>query len=181
MPRRNTRHWYVPHIDIQGMQLYYEDSGGDGPPIVLMHGANSAIDDPRASWAGLVGLLGTGYRTLSVDNRGHGRSNNPQSLFDYATLANDIADFAVALGLPPFHFAGISDGAIAGLHLSMYRPELLRSTVLLGANFENDEQTLSMVATWKSFAELPDDSPRHELGPLDTIEPARNPVTGEAS
>jgi pimeloyl-ACP methyl ester carboxylesterase len=148
----------MPHVEVNDVSLYYEEDG-TGEPLLLLHGAGSAIDEPVNSWAGLRGLLGAHFRTLFIEHRGHGRSNNPQNRFDYPTLAEDILAFADSLGITAFHLAGVSDGAIVGLHFGINDPQRLRSLVLLGVNYENDHETRLANKSWSHLPSEPDDSP----------------------
>lgn len=147
----------MPFIDVKDLRLYYEEHG-EGDVLLLLHAAGSAIDDPEYSWSGLVGLFSQRFRTISLEHRGHGRTNNSEKRFDYATIADDVVQFAKALSIPQFHLAGISDGAIVGLHLGMHHPELLQSLVLLGVNYCNDERTQQANATWRHLPSKPDSS-----------------------
>ena len=68
------------------IQIHYNDHGG-GRPIVLIHGypldGNSW---ERQEWA----LLANGYRCISYDRRGFGRSSQPTTGYDYDTFAADL-------------------------------------------------------------------------------------------
>ncbi|HMM41499.1 MAG TPA: alpha/beta hydrolase, partial [Thermomicrobiales bacterium] len=105
-----------------------------------------SIDFARAGWAALAPMLAGAYRTIQIEHRGHGRTDNPAGTLSYPRIAADVAQFIERLGLAPAHVAGISDGAIAALALGMTRPELVASLVLVGANFFNDEQCLAASA-----------------------------------
>jgi len=157
-------------VKVNDASLYFEMEGV-GPPLILMHGAGSAIDDPEGSWAGLRGFLSTDFQTFSVEHRGHGRSDNPNQRFDYATLAADILAFADFMGLGRFDLAGISDGAIVGMELGIERPERVGRLALLGVNYRNDVRTLRANAAWAHIPHEPDASPsasqqrlRHDRG-----------------
>jgi pimeloyl-ACP methyl ester carboxylesterase len=148
----------VPNIAINDMSLYYETEG-EGDALFLMHGAGSASDDPVGSWSGLTGMFSAEFRTIAIDHRGHGRTDNPGNRFDYETLATDTVALADALGIERFHLAGVSDGAIVGLHLGMVAPQRVASLVLLGVNYTNDDNAQAANAAWQHIHEEPDDSP----------------------
>ena len=76
------------------IQLYYEDRG-TGKPVVLVHGwPLSGGSWERQSAA----LLGAGYRVITYDRRGFGRSSAPNDGYDYDTLAGDTYKLLEALG-----------------------------------------------------------------------------------
>ena len=58
----------MPEIRRDGWTLFYEDSGGDGPPVLLIHGL--LMD--RTMFAPQVEALRDRYRLITPDLRGHG-------------------------------------------------------------------------------------------------------------
>jgi pimeloyl-ACP methyl ester carboxylesterase len=126
--------------------MYYEEQGA-GTPLVLLHGGLGAVQPgARAGWSALLPMLTARFRTLSVEHRGHGRTDNPAGLLSYDLIADDIARFIERLDLAPVHLAGVSDGAIAGLSLARKHPELLRSLIAVGANYRVDEHVRDALA-----------------------------------
>ena len=88
------------------IDLYYEDRG-TGKPVVLIHGwpLNGA------SWERQVAaLLAAGYRVITYDRRGFGRSSAPGSGYDYNTLAGDTYRLIEALDLSGVSLVGFSMG-----------------------------------------------------------------------
>ena len=129
----------MPYAAVNDIRLYYEEQG-QGEPLVLLHGATGAIDFHLSGWGHLAPAFAERYRAIQVEHRGHGRTDNPAGTLSYAQLAADLAAFVEQLGLAPAHVAGVSDGAVIALALGMSRPELVRTLVLVGANYYNDEQ-----------------------------------------
>lgn len=85
----------MPMIDTRdGTRLYAKD-WGEGRPVVLLHGwsLNADLWDYQA-WT----LANAGYRAISYDRRGFGRSDQPWRGYDYDTFADDLADVLSALG-----------------------------------------------------------------------------------
>ena len=115
-------------IRINGVELWYEDTGGSGSPILFSHGlALSARQfEPQ------VTALRDCYRCIAYDHRGQGRSA-PSKLrsVDIETLTADAIALIEALGLAPVHFCGHSMGGFIGMRLAARRPELIRSLMLL--------------------------------------------------
>ncbi len=89
------------------VRLHVEDSGGDGLPVVLIHGWPLS----STSWKAQVGpLRNAGYRVIAYDRRGFGASEKPAGGFDYDTLADDLASVIDDLGLQNVTLVGFSMG-----------------------------------------------------------------------
>ena len=131
----------MPYAKVNDITMFYEEQG-EGVPFVLMHGASSASDDPEFGWADLVPSFAARYRTLHLDHRGHGRTDNPAGRLDYEMIASDVCAFIEQLGAGPAHIGGVSDGGIVALVVGMRRPDLARSLVAVGPNYFNDAQVL---------------------------------------
>lgn len=70
------------------VDLHIEDTGGNGRPVVLIHGWPLSAD----AWQAQVPLLqAAGYRVVAYDRRGFGRSAKPEGDYGYDTLADDLA------------------------------------------------------------------------------------------
>jgi non-heme chloroperoxidase len=88
------------------INLYYEDHGS-GAPIVLIHGYPLS----GASWEKQVPvLLEAGYRVITYDRRGFGRSSQPTSGYNYDTFAEDLHKLITQLELKDVALAGFSMG-----------------------------------------------------------------------
>lgn len=89
------------------VRLHVEDSGGNGRPVVLIHGWPLS----GASWKAQVGpLRDAGYRVIAYDRRGFGRSDKPDDGFDYDTLAADVAGLLEERELRDVTLVGFSMG-----------------------------------------------------------------------
>ncbi len=128
----------MPYIRVNDISMYYEEHG-KGQPIILMHGATGSLEQPDNSWSGLAGLFTQKYRAIHIEHRGHGRTNNPRDYLTYELIADDICKMIEEMKISPAHIAGLSDGAIVGLHISMTRPDLLRTLTCVGVNYYNDD------------------------------------------
>ena len=132
----------MPFTQVRDLQLYYEEHGA-GEPLVLLNGA---LDTIEADWGKHLPVFAARYRVLAYDHRGHGRTNNPAARFSgYDELADDLARLLDTLGIARAHFCGFSDGAITLFSFALRRPERVRSLILAGAQYTNDERTLSML------------------------------------
>ena len=108
---------------------------GDGPPLLLLHGASSGRDD----FAAQLPLLGSAFRCYLPDARGHGATRwDAADGFRYGWLVDDVLALADALGLETFHLLGFSMGAATALGLAAASPDRLRSLVLVGVSAERE-------------------------------------------
>ena len=88
------------------VELYYEDHGS-GKPIVLIHG----YPLNGASWEKqLPVLLNAGYRVITYDRRGFGKSSQPTAGYNYDTFAEDLNKLVTHIKLRDFTLAGFSMG-----------------------------------------------------------------------
>lgn len=95
---------YLETNDATG--IYFEDYGA-GQPIVFIHGwpLSAAMWDYQ-----IVPLSRAGFRCIAYDRRGFGRSDKPDSAYDYATLAGDLAELIDELDLTDVTLVGFSMG-----------------------------------------------------------------------
>ena len=88
------------------IDLYYEDHGS-GKPVVLIHGYPLS----GASWEKqLPVLLDRGYRVITYDRRGFGKSSQPADGYNYDTFAQDLQKLITQLNLEDLTLAGFSMG-----------------------------------------------------------------------
>jgi non-heme chloroperoxidase len=112
------------------IEIHYEDHGS-GQPVVLIHGypldGNSWERQERE-------LLSAGYRVISYDRRGFGRSSQPTVGYDYDTLAADLNALLEQLELQDVILVGFSMGTgEVTRYLSRYGSGRVRKAALLGA------------------------------------------------
>ena len=87
------------------VQLHYVDWGGEGAPVLLVHGLGSTLH----IWDLVAPLLTAGRRVVALDLRGHGLSEKPDHGYDFATIAADVEAFVHALGLhTPLSVVGLT-------------------------------------------------------------------------
>ena len=96
----------VSHASGEAVNIYYEDLG-KGKPIVLIHGWPLS----GSMWEYQVtGLLDEGYRVITYDRRGFGKSDYPATGYDYETLAGDLQSLIAHLNLTDATLVGFSMG-----------------------------------------------------------------------
>lgn len=101
---RARRASFIERTD--GTALFYQD-WGSGRPVLFIHGAGMSSD----CWAShMEAIIGTGFRGIAFDRRGHGRSGDPGHGQDDDTLADDIAAILDTLDLHDVTIVGHTQG-----------------------------------------------------------------------
>lgn len=106
------------------MSLFYRDSGS-GEPLLLLHGFTGTGDD----WAHVFAEPLTGYRIITPDLPGHGRSPNPRSDFKFADVARDVFALLDELHIDGVKAIGMSAGANTLLHMATQQPARITSMI----------------------------------------------------
>ena len=109
-----------------GTKLHYYRTGGDKPPLLLVHG----ITDDGLCWTPLAQDLESDYDIIMLDLRGHGKSADPDDGYDFVTISGEVADLLNGLELDNPIVMGHSLGAMTALSVGAYYPDLPRAIVL---------------------------------------------------
>ncbi len=121
-------------VETDVLEIGYEESGDPaGFPIILLHGFPYDI----RAWDGVVpALADAGYRVLVPYLRGYGTTRfiDPEAprMAEQAAIAQDVSDFAAALGLEQVALAGFDWGNRAACITSILHPERVRAQVAIG-------------------------------------------------
>lgn len=111
-------------------ELYVKD-WGEGRPVVLIHGwpLNADSWEHQALW-----LAEAGFRVVSYDRRGFGRSGQPFAGYDYDTMADDMASVIDALDLRDATIAGFSmGGGEVARYISRHGTARVRQAALISS------------------------------------------------
>ena len=108
-----------------GLEIAFERVG-DGPPLVLVHGA--AVD--ARMWRPQLTALADEFTVLAWDEPGAGRSSDVPADFSLEDYAHCLAALSDALDLGPAHVAGLSWGGTVALELYRHHPELVATLIL---------------------------------------------------
>ena len=119
---------HMRELDIDGLQIAYRIAG-EGPPLVLVHGA---VSDSRI-WRPQIEGLADAFTVVAWDAPGAGRSPDPPAPFGTDDWADALAGLLTALGLGPAHVVGLSWGGTLALALCARAPGAVASLVLAGA------------------------------------------------
>ena len=107
--------------------MHVRNWGGDGPPVVLLHGLASTC----RIWDLTAPIMARDFSVIAVDQRGHGDSGKPENGYDFASVGADVAALLEGRGIERPVLVGHSWGADVALELATARPELLQGIVFV--------------------------------------------------
>src|ERR1700716_3237568 len=120
----------MPHVAVNGVELYYEDCG-TGQPVVFCH---EFAGDYQA-WEPQVRAFDRLYRCVTYSQRGFPPSSVPKDPEAYSQdiLIEDLRALVDHLGLDSAHFVGFSMGGSVVLNFALKYPERCRTIAVVGA------------------------------------------------
>lgn len=142
----------MPYADSNGVRIYYEVEGKpDGPPLVLQHGLTGYLESWRER--GYTDALGSDYRLILIDARGHGKSDKPHEPAAYVRelRAADVVAVLDDIGIDKTYYFGYSMGGRIGCALLSHAPERLVCAVMGGFNPYATESAATIAPTQEEF------------------------------
>jgi pimeloyl-ACP methyl ester carboxylesterase len=148
----------MPVAELNGQRISFDDSGGDGAPVILAHGF--LMD--REMFAPQVRELAPEFRVITWDERGFGQTEFDGRPFTYWDSAADCLALLDHLGIERAVVGGMSQGGFLSLRAALLAPERVRALVLIDtqAGTEDPERLPAyreMQRTWL------------EVGPVDEL------------
>ncbi len=147
----------MPHADVNGQRLFYEDSGGDGAAVLFSHGylMDHTMFDAQ------VDALAPEFRCIRWDERGFGATEYDGKPFTDWDSAADAVGLLDHLGIESAVFGGMSQGGFLSLRAALSSPDRVRALILIDTSADvDDPETLSgydqLEAAWTS-PDTPDD------------------------
>jgi 3-oxoadipate enol-lactonase len=115
-------------VAVKGRRLAYDEVAPEHPvgTIVLLTGLASK----RFGWADQLAVFGETYRTLALDYRDTGDSDEASAGYTVADLADDVAGLLGALGIGRANIVGISLGGFVAIEVALRHPERIEKLVL---------------------------------------------------
>ena len=114
----------MPYVNLPGVDLWYEDTGGDGIPVILLHAATGTAD----CWIHqLPAFSAAGFRCIAYDRRTWGRSRPTDDAAQPGYQGDDLNGLIEHLGLERCHLVGTAAGGITGIDYALSHPERVRS------------------------------------------------------
>lgn len=111
-------------------KIFYRDRG-EGVPVILIHGwpLNGDMFEYQA-----LEFLRNGFRVITYDRRGFGRSEQPAKGYDYNTFADDLHELIDHLGLEKVSLVGFSmGGGEIARYLTRHGSQKVASVALVSA------------------------------------------------
>lgn len=123
--------WFKGSCQAGGMDLHYLRTGGDKPPVVLLHG----LMLNGACWTPLARALEEDYDVVMPDARGHGYSSAPKQGYCYDNLATDVLTLIEALRLDSPVLLGHSMGGMTAALAASRNAKQLQGLILADPTF----------------------------------------------
>jgi 3-oxoadipate enol-lactonase len=148
----------MPYAAVNGQRIRFEDSGGDGPPVILSHGF--LMD--REMFAPQVEALVPEFRVITWDERGFGETEFDGEPFTYWDSAADCLGLLDHLGIDRAVVGGMSQGGFLSMRAALTAPERVRALVLIDtqAGVEDPERLPAYRQMQKTWL---------EVGPVDEL------------
>lgn len=116
----------VQHVEVDGIDVAYVDSGGSKPPILLIHGLSSYA----SFWEYQIPHLAERHRVVALDLPGYGASGRPDAPYTPPWYATLVTHFMDAVGLDAPVVMGHSMGGQIAMTLALDHPQRVRSLIL---------------------------------------------------
>lgn len=116
----------MPHSTVKGIKIYYEEQG-KGEPLILING----LAFPMDLWFAQIRELSKDFRVIALDNRGIGRSDQPDEEYSIAMMASDAVGLLQSLGIAKAHVVGLSMGGFIAQEIALSYPEVVNRLILV--------------------------------------------------
>jgi pimeloyl-ACP methyl ester carboxylesterase len=170
-------------VDIKGVHLHYLEWGDPkAQPVIMLHGARAHAH----TWDPVARALLPEFRTLALDQRGHGDSGGEglssrvKSGGGPGAMIDDIGHFADSLGLDRFHLAGISMGALNAMAYAGRHPERVHRLVVVDAGPLLSGEGLKRISLSTLKQNDLFDSPEDAVAEVRSLWPTEPPMDEEA-
>ena len=142
---------------VNSQEIFYTDSGGNGPVVILAHGflMDQTMFDAQ------VAALSPEFRVITWDERGFGQTKWDGKDFSYWDSAEVCLGLMDHLGIKKCVIGGMSQGGFLTMRAALKAPERVTALVLIDTAADNDgPETLAgyrmMVDTWIEHGPVPD-------------------------
>ncbi len=136
-------------ISAGGLRTSYLEAG-DGPALVLLHGAGGGA----TSWYKVIGPLSRHFRVIAFDKPGYGESDKPWADYSKGFYTSWLKAALDALGIARFHLLGSSQGGSVSIAFSLRFPDGLDKMVLVdtaGMSDDWDRRIIPKMVLYRLF------------------------------
>lgn len=117
----------MSYLSLPGVELWYEDTGGSGIPVVFLHAASGTSE----SWVYQIApFTCAGYRCITYDRRTWGRSRTTDPGLQPGFAGDDLYALVESLAVERAHVVATAAGGITGLDYALSHPERVLSLVV---------------------------------------------------
>ncbi|NNH71970.1 alpha/beta fold hydrolase [Nocardia uniformis] len=148
----------MPFAHAIDAEIHYEDSGGDGPVVLLGH--EFLMD--RTMFASQRAALTPEFRIVTWDARGHGRTRDKGLPFTYWTSARDVLTVLDQQGVRRAVVGGTSQGGFTALRTALLAPERVAALILISTE-AHEPSDLELENAKKFLDKWYEDGPRPAL------------------
>jgi pimeloyl-ACP methyl ester carboxylesterase len=132
--------------DIGELKVRYLDWGGEGAPLLALHGLASS-----ANWYDIVApMLRDRYHIYAPDQRGHGQTTSATSGYDWQTLSRDLDRLLDHIGLDEVSVMGHSWGGNVATNFAANYPGRVKRLIMIDGGFLDGR--LFPGASWETFS-----------------------------
>jgi pimeloyl-ACP methyl ester carboxylesterase len=125
LPEGFTDTFTSRYVDTGALRLHAV-TGGDGPPLLLVHG----WPQTWYQWRMVMPALARDFQVVAVDQRGIGLTDKPEDGYDTGTLARDLVALMEALGHQRFALVGFDTGMVIAYALAADHPDQVERLVV---------------------------------------------------
>lgn len=118
----------MPTFHSNNINLNYHVDG-KGQPLLFIHGLGSSMQD----WESQVTEFAKKYQVITLDLRGHGKSDKPEGPYSIPLFSADAADLLKSLSIGLAHIVGISLGGAVAFQLAIDHPELVKTLTIVNS------------------------------------------------
>lgn len=137
----------MPRVRAGAITINYDQQGAGEPLILIPY-----LTADHACYAFQVAEYAKHFTCISLDLRGTGESDKPAGAYSTEDLADDVAAFMRALGIPRAHVAGLSLGAGTGMWLAAKYPAMVQSLALHSGWTKTDPFITTVIGGWQRMA-----------------------------
>jgi 3-oxoadipate enol-lactonase len=154
---KRVRSEFMSFASINGQNIYFEDTGGDGPPVILGHGF--LMD--HEMFAPQIAALQDQYRVITWDERGFGLTEFDGQPFTYWDSASDCLGLLGHLGIDRAVVGGMSQGGFLSMRAALTAPDKVRALILLDTSttlYSDEERAANqgMLDMWSAVGPVDD-------------------------